>query len=312
MSVYLIPTFSEYSGTQEEKQIIEEWYSHSSRSFDFSPSGTRSVFIHLSPHYDLKIKGAGFPPDYHVHFRDKHCSGPKAFRFDYEGRRMLDLAIGHDTACKGGMSYQQASVEYLAAAKFSEFGYDVVPCVGWGSVRGSREDEISFFAVLRWNPKIIRANKRCQADLRLELLKRSAELLVNLHLNHCVSTYFAVGMLENRDIIYDLHPTRLITEMTDSPISASMQMIYNLRVRWWALKTYCNFTEEVETIKFADEVFRAVLPDMTFSECRSLENDVIIPILTSNGPKDYADSLNIMNSNRLSQHLMSTFHSILR
>lgn len=310
MTTCLVPTFSAYQGSQKERDMIVDWFS--GKVTDFTPSGTRSVFLKLSDQVDLKIKGAGFPPDYRIHFEERHRTGPRAFRFDYEGRRMEDIAIGHDTAFKGGMSYQQAAVEYLASSKLSELGYTVVPCAGWGTVRGSADNEVSFFAALYWDKKIVRANsKACPDELRLHLLKRSTQLLADIQLNHLISTFFAVGMLDNSEVIYDLHPTRMISRITDSPISATMQTIFNMRVRWWALKTFSSLEKEVDAVKFADEVFRSVLPDLGYDECRALEVDVIKPILTSHGSQDYLESIAILNSNRLGTFLLKRFESVL-
>jgi hypothetical protein len=221
---------------------------------------------------------------------------------------MEDVALGHDAAFEGGMTYQQASIEYKASMYLQGLKYYVVPCIGWGKVDNPGKGDPSFFAVVKWRKDLQRVGSTDPAT-SLDLLRWSAHAVVECHFRHHVGTYFSCAKLGKDYYLYDLHPTRLISALTDSPISAAMTMLYNLRVRWWGLKTFCRLDEEEERRAFADEVFRAVLPNASYDDCRNLERDVIVPMLTTDRCDGYSSSMEMLRANQISKKIHDTFHT---
>lgn len=226
---------------------------------------------------------------------------------------MDDIAIGHDAALSGGMSYQQASVEYGASRHLASLGFSVAPCIGWGVINHGLAADPSFFAVIRWEHGLIRPERSTPEPLRLSLLHSSAETVVEVHLKHHVASYFSLAKHPDQHIhlLYDLHPTRLISPLTDSPISATLTMLYNLRVQWWALKGFCLLGTEEQRQRFADHVFRAVVPDATDAECRHLETSVIIPMLCRSPIQGYRNHMLLLQGNRISATLLERFSQTL-
>lgn len=301
----------QFNGCDAERQCVQDWFA--GRRIAFTTSGSRSVLLKVNDQYSLKIKGSGRPPDFTITPGVYHATGPAAFRFDYEGGRMADIAIGHDAAHSGAMSYQQASVEYEASRHLASLGYSVAPCIGWGKINHGPEADPSFFAVIRWEHALIRPERSTPEPLRLSLLRSSAETVVELHLIHRIASYFSLAKdpARNTQVLYDLHPTRLISQLTDSPISATLTMLYNLRVQWWALKAFCCLDSEVQRRKFADQVFLAVVPDASEAECRHLETSVVIPMLCGSPIQGYRNHMRVLQGNRISATLLSSFSQIL-
>jgi hypothetical protein len=117
----------------------------------FEPSGDRSVVIAHpeAPGLRLKIKGAGLHGK-PLGFNQRHASGLKAPRFDFDGRMMEDVAAGHDNTWFGGASFQQVVVEHAVSARLNALGYATVPCLGHGQV--TRQGRASWFSVFELDP----------------------------------------------------------------------------------------------------------------------------------------------------------------
>lgn len=210
--------------------LVRDWFAGSIR--DFELSGARSVLIPFENNgcTHIKIKGAGFNGG-GVQFGRLRQSGPDAPLFDYDGRRMVDVALGHDGAYFGGASMQQAVTEWRVSRFVDDLGMPVVPCVGYGSLFNGTHR--SWFSVYQWKSDWIdvHASPTSTVDDYKDLGFNSGMAALDLALNHNL-----VGFLSAlRDpggtyVLKDLHPFRRIDPFNYSQLSWVMQVYHGLHV----------------------------------------------------------------------------------
>lgn len=210
--------------------VTQDWFA--GRITEFRRSGDRSVYIPFSEgaYTHIKIKGAGMRGgaiDFGRHLQ----AGPVAPLFDYDGRRMVDIALGHDGAFVGGASMQQAVTEWRMTRHLADLGYDVVPCAGYGAV--SNGTHKSWFSVYQWHEDWIDtpAPPDGTAAIFEDLTRKISVLALELAVEHDLAGYFwCVRTADGRVMLKDLHPFRRLDPMNQSQISWVMQVCYGLHI----------------------------------------------------------------------------------
>lgn len=212
----------------EIEGTVRDWFA--GRIVDYGKSGDRSVYL-ACPHGDfthIKIKGAGLSGG-PVHFGRHMQTGPVAPLFDFEGRRMVDEALGHDGAFVGGASFQQAVSEWQISAELARLGYDVVPCPGYGSVR--KGPHRSWFSVFSWHDAWLDsvAPPHGTPALFEEMTRANGRLALDLALKHRLAGYFwFIRTPEGGRLIKDVHPFRRLDPLNQSQLSWVMQVYHAL------------------------------------------------------------------------------------
>ncbi|MEO0752331.1 MAG: hypothetical protein AAFY25_11055 [Pseudomonadota bacterium] len=215
---------------QRVAALVKEWFA--GRIETFALSGDRSVYIPFEDgdHTHIKIKGAGYRGQ-EVRFGTYLKAGPASLLFDYDGRRMVDVAHGHDGAFVGGASMQQAVTEWRMSATLPELGYQVVPCPGFGTV--SDGTRTSWFSVFRWHEDWIDTAKPPHSTaLEYEALTRNASRdVLDLATRHnLVGFFWRIRTQDKTELMKDLHPARRMDPMNYSQISWVMQVCHAMHI----------------------------------------------------------------------------------
>lgn len=244
--------------------------------------GSRSVRL---PHPEksgkvLKIKGAGFMGE-SVRFGVQHRAGPPSPLFDFDGRRMDDVASGHNNAYLGGASFQQAAVEFAMSKKLASLGYSVVPCVGYGRVQEG--DHVSWFSLFEYERDWVNVDEDLDANIA------NARLLIELAVKHNLVGYFwFVQAQPGQWLLKDLHPLREVSPLNMSQISWTLQVITALYTRCQACKQFgIGSGIPLDTDDLASIPLKGVLPDASAQDYQDLKMNVVRPFI-KNQPKNFA------------------------
>lgn len=194
--------------------------------------GDRSVVIKhpAKKRIRLKIKGAGFRGG-PIRFGETHKSMLKAPVFDFDGRFMEDVASGHDTAFLGAATFQQVVTEYRVSAMLKALGFDVVPCIGYGSV--TRNGQRAWFSLFECDPLWAGVTvPEFPLEFFIEGNRSAGELMLRLAEKHDLVGYlWYVAKPEGPYIIKDVHPFRQADPVNMSQLSWTMQLIFGLHIR---------------------------------------------------------------------------------
>jgi hypothetical protein len=284
---------------------VEDWFA--GRTAELELSGLRSVVVAHpdDPERRLKIKGAGYKGR-RIGFGVPHRSGLTAPRFDFEGRMMLDVAAGHDTAHRGGATFQQAAVEYEVTQRLAAAGYPVVPCLGYGRVSGPRGQ--SWFSVFEWDSSWRSVHVPDFTMARYaETARRYGSDLLDIATRHDLVGYFwYAGSPDGELRIKDLHPFQRLDPVSHSAVSWTMHVFYALHI--FALPALLMPPLRDAPDKPADlqvHTFKAVLPDVTVGEHEALRMELVAPYMRREPEGFEARRLvEILQSHRLTRAIM--------
>jgi hypothetical protein len=282
------------------EQRVRKW-------FEDSPNlvvrdGSRSIRL---PHPEnvgkiLKIKGAGFLGGM-VRFGVQHRAGPASLTFDFEGRRMEDIASGHNSAFLGGASFQQAAVEFATSQKLATLGYPVVPCVGYGRVQAGAE--IAWFSLFEL------ANDWTDVNEYLEANIENSRLLIELAVKHNMIGYFwFVQAREGQWLLKDLHPFREVSPINMSQISWTLQVITALYTRCQACKHFgIGSGISMSPGELAATPLKSILPDASALDYQDLKLNIVEPYIKTQ-PENFSSRrlVETLYASRVARTLMES------
>lgn len=254
------------------EQRVRKWFTNRPKLVVLD--GSRSIRL---PHPDkygkvLKIKGAGFMGDM-VRFGVYHRAGPPAPTFDFDGRRIEDVASGHNNAYLGAASFQQAAVEFATSQKLVSLGYSVVPCIGYGRVQ--QDNHVSWFSLFEYEKDWVSVDENLEANIE------NVRVLVELAVKHNLIGYFwFVQAQKGQWLLKDLHPLREVSPLNMSQLSWTLQLITALYVRCQA----CRYFAAASGLSLApDELasipLKGIIPDASTQDYRDLKLNVVQPYI---------------------------------
>lgn len=280
------------------KQRVLKWFADRPKLAILD--GSRSIRL---PHPEklgkiLKIKGAGFMGGM-VRFGVQHYTGPQSLTFDFDGRRIEDVASGHNNAYLGAASFQQAAVEFAMSQKLSSLGYSVVPCIGYGRVQAG--DHVSWFSLFElgkdWSNVI---------EYR-ESIVENGRLLIELAVKHNLIGYFwFVQSQKGQRFLKDLHPFREVSPINMSQISWTLQVITALYIRCQACKVFgADSGISMDSDELASTPLKSILPDASAIDYRDLKLNIVKPYIKAQ-PEHFSTLrlLETLNTSRVARTLM--------
>lgn len=273
------------------EQRVRKWFEDNPKIVVLD--GSRSIRLPHPEKYGkvLKIKGAGFMGGT-VRFGVHHRAGPPAPTFDFDGRRMEDVASGHNNAYLGGASFQQAAVEYSTSQKLASLGYSVVPCIGYGRVQ--QGDCIAWFSLFEYEKDWVNVDEYLEANIE------NGRMLIELAVKHNLVGYFwFVNAKNGQWLLKDLHPFREISPLNMSQISWTLQVIAALFIRCEACRFFgSGYAMQMEPDELASIPLKSVLPDASALDYRLLKSNIVEPYI------------NRSHQNFSSNHLFAALHNI--
>lgn len=268
-------------------ETVAAWFRGEIDAFELS--GDRSVVIAHpeTPERRIKIKGAGFHGK-PLGFNQRHASGLKAPRFDFDGRMMEDVASGHDNTWFGGASFQQAVVEYSVSERLNALGYPTVPCLGHGRVM--RQGRASWFSVFELDPawrSVTRPDFSIEAYMT-QTTFYGAQVVELASRHGLIGYYWYVGDPAGGPLlIKDVHPFYSADPINMSRLSWVMQVLFAIHIV--ALTTILLPRIADAPGKPADAQafpFRSFCPRATREDHETLRWNVIGPYMLG-PPKDF-------------------------
>lgn len=222
----------------------------------------------------LKIKGAGFMGGA-VRFGVQHRAGPLSPTFDFDGRRMEDIASGHNNAYLGGASFQQAAVEYATSQTLSNLGYSVVPCIGYGRVQ--LDDQVAWFSLFEYEKDWKNVEEYLEANIE------NGRLLIELAVKHNLIGYFWFVQAPGGPwLLKDLHPFREASPLNMSQISWTLQVITALYVRCEACKYFGTGLDiSVDSDELAATPLKSILPNVSAKDYLDIKLNIVKPYIKS-------------------------------
>lgn len=264
------------------RRRIEAWFRTPSKIARVD--GSRSIIL---PHPDrpgwvLKIKGAGFKGG-PIRFGTRLRTGPAAQVFDFEGRRMADIASGHDNADLGAASFQQAAVEYTLTRRLQDLGYPVVPCIGYGRV--SHGAHVTWFSVFELDKTYGPTGDYVQSNLH------NTRMLLDLATRHSLVGYFWFERgADGTFFLKDLHPFHAMDPINHSQLSWTLQVCDALYTRCQACRHFGQgMVAETDPASLGALALRGLLPDAGPSDYLDLRHRVVKPYVQSS-PEDFSVS----------------------
>ena len=266
--IFFTPSSADFSVdctelNQAYKEPIENWYS--GRIAAAKIEGERSVFIEHPLRSDawLKLKGAGNNGKW-IDFKNKHATGPTWPRFDFDGRRMTDEAIGHDNAFEGGASFRQARIEWAITCHLASAGYEVVPCLGYGRI--TCDGTCSWFSVFEVNKewKRIQSFPTITAGAFHDLMTTCGDILLQIALEEeLIGNCWFYGRPDGSRIIRDLHPFIKADNITMSALSWVMQTAFALHLPTVFARHKAKDAPLRDPGEFAIAMFKNIYPKVT-------------------------------------------------
>lgn len=239
----------------------------------------RSVSIPLSSdledYNELKIKGCGNRGK-KILFGVQHEGGPESPHFDYEGRFSEDVARGHNAACSGGMSYQQAHIEHKAVTYLCSRGFKTVPSAGYGYIIEKKSGFRSWFSLLLWRNTIERFKPYSRSpEWRIRCAREMSQAQIDLALDYHIVPYFSPCVEDKSIFMVDFHSSKYIHPINDSDLSVTMYLIFSFQIylRWYQvfdryLPMNCGTQKDRKIAENESTVawFDRILPDVTYEQ----------------------------------------------
>lgn len=269
--------------------------------------GARSVLLPLPSGRLLKIKGAGYLGS-ELRWGEFRRTGPKALRFDFEGRVAEDVAAGHDAAQAGACSFQQAAVEWQVSRRLAAAGLPAAPCLGFG--RLGQDGRAAWFSVFEWQagwlpdtqwPDVTRALFVTRAE---RAGAWSLRLAVELGL---VGYPWTVRDGAGREWIKDLHPFVELGPVNGSQLTWVMQCFYALHIIASDIRLHAERWPPgalQETDRLA--MFRPLVPDVTVADHEDARARILMPFMLAPQPGFCPEVLaQTLAQNRITAALMA-------
>jgi hypothetical protein len=258
--------------------VVRDWFA--GRLTDFETTGERSVYLPVAAdgHPRIKIKGAG-RNGRAIRFGRRLKRGPVAPLFDYDGRRMEDVALSHAGACVGGASMQQAVTEWRVTRHLQSLGRRTVPCLGYGSVSdGTRR---SWFSVFGWDDAWLDTLRPPAGtpDEFVALAREAGETALDLARRHrLVGFFWLIRDGAGGTLLKDLHPFRRLDPINASQISWVMQVGYALHITAINSRLLCEaYFGEDAPADAPVEVFRPIRSDLTLEDWDRFRFSIVAP-----------------------------------
>ena len=288
------------------KKSVEQWFSGECKAIQ--TEGERSVFIHHPIKDDtwLKIKGAGVKGKF-IDFDQKHATGPKWPRFDFDGRRMEDVALGHVNAFEGGASFQQAQIEWAVSRHLASAGYDIVHCPGFGRLTYRTVD--SWFTVFEIPNDLIRRNSfpAITAGSYFDLMYKCGQTLVQIAQNeNLIGNCWFYSRPDGSYIIKDLHPFTKADTITMSALSWVMQLAFALHIPTVLARMKGTTAPLRDPAEFAIPLFKVVCPDVTTMDYDNFRFQIVKPYMIDPAPENFSPEklLRILKGNVITASLL--------
>ena len=269
-----------YHASDAVRRRVHAWFSNPTKIA--VRDGSRSIILPHPERRDLalKIKGAGLNGE-HIRFGVRHRMGPAASTFDFDGRRVEDIALGHNAADLGAASFQQAVVEYAMSKRLHDLGYAVVPCIGYGRI--AQGDHVTWFSLFELDRGWRVAEEYEAANLH------NTRLLLELAIKHSLIGYFWFLQAPDGELrLKDLHPFRYADPINMSQLSWTLQVIDALYTRCQACR---HFAPPHLSERGATEVgaipLRGLLQDARGVDYVELKEMVVKPFI-KNQPNDFS------------------------
>lgn len=287
--------------------IARDWFA--GRITDFQPSGDRSVMISQAGdgYPQIKIKGAGLRGGA-VQFGTYLDAGPVSPLFDYDGRRMEDVAAGHDGAFVGGASMQQAVTEWRVTHLVEEMGYRAVPCLGYGSVFDGQHR--SWFSVFGWHDGWLATAQPPMGTIKVfeDLALISGEVTFRLAKEHRLAGYsWLIRDADGTPILKDLHPFRRLDPVNMSQVSWVMQTYHALHIT--AINTKIigqNWFGKAASEHAPLRLFLPICPEATLEDWDRLRFSVVAKYMSNPHPDFSTEALlDLLEGNPISARLMA-------
>lgn len=244
--------------------------------------GSRSIIL---PHPEtsglvLKIKGAGLNGG-PVRFGVKHRLGPPSSIFDFDGRRVEDIASGHNNSDLGAASFQQAAVEYAMSKRLEDLGYPVVPCIGYGRIE--QDGHVTWFSLFALEKGWKLAEEYEQANVH------NTRLLLELAVKHSLVGYFWFLQAADGELrLKDLHPFHELSPINASQLSWTLQVVDALYTRCQACRHFAPHPmSELEPSELGAIPLKGILEDARGADYLDLKERVVKPFVKGQ-PVDFA------------------------
>ena len=280
------------------EQRVRQWFANGTKLALLD--GSRSIRL---PHPEkigkvLKIKGAGFMGGV-VRFGIQHQAGPQSPTFDFDGRRVEDLASGHNNAYLGAASFQQAAVEFAMSQKLAGLGYPVVPCIGYGRVQAG--EHVAWFSLFELETDWVNVSEFFEANIE------NARLMIELAVKHNLIGYFwFVHAQKGQWFLKDLHPFREVSPINMSQISWTLQVLTALYTRCQACKYFNAGTGlSIEADEIAAIPLKSILPDASASDYSYLKLNIVNPYIKAS-PETFSTHrlYDTLSTSRISRALL--------
>lgn len=280
------------------EQRVRKWFADKPKLFVLD--GSRSIRL---PHPEkigkvLKIKGAGFMGR-EVRFGVQHRAGPAAPTFDFDGRRMEDVASGHNNAYLGAASFQQAAVEYATSRKLASLGYAVVPCIGYGRIQLG--DDVAWFSLFEYEKNWINVDEYLEANIE------NGRLLIELAVKHNMVGYFwFVQAKKGQWLLKDLHPFREVSPLNMSQLSWTLQVLTALYTRCQACRYFGSVSGmSMDSDELASTPLKSVLSDAAAQDYLDLKLNVVQPYIKTQATNFSPQQLfNTLCASRIARNLL--------
>lgn len=286
-----------HASPKVEKRV-QQWFAERPKLAPLD--GSRSIRL---PHPEkfgkvLKIKGAGFMGGM-VRFGVQHRAGPESPTFDFDGRRIEDIASGHNNAYLGAASFQQAAVEFATSQKLVSLGYSVVPCIGYGRVQLG--DHVAWFSLFELEKDWVNVEEYLEANIE------NSRLLIELAVKHNLIGYFwFVQAQQGKWFMKDLHPFRQVSPLNMSQISWTLQVITALYTRCQACKHF-GVGAGLATIpdELASIPLKSILSDASALDYQDLKTNIVKPYI-KNQPENFSSHrlFDTLYSSRIARALL--------
>ena len=247
------------SDTKYDKQkVIDgvcDWFG--SRQGKYELHGERSVHLEYDDHHFLKIKGAGYVGG--PVLNRYHRTGPVYPRFDFEGKKMVDISMGHDGSLEGGMNFCQAYNEFAHAGRLMAVGERIIPSLGWGKLEYT--NGVTSWFTLHLNPR--RFLRTLKGPLQIELMTETARKIVRLNLDHGFGGFVSVlrDLDDNQNYLIDFHAQRYYGPDEASAITMTMIASWSCIVHIAAINFFMDTQKGKQIATTA--LYREILPQAT-------------------------------------------------
>ena len=263
-----------YHASAAVRDRVRAWFTSPTRIA--VRDGSRSIILPYpgTSRSVLKIKGAGLNGG-HIRFGVKHRLGPASETFDFDGRRVEDVASGHNNADLGAASFQQAAVEYVMSQRLHDLGYPVVPCIGYGRIEDGQH--VTWFSLFELDKSWRLAEEYEATNVH------NARLLLELAVTHSLVGYFWFLQGPGGELrLKDLHPFRHLDPINVSQLSWTLHVVDALYTRCQACRHFAPAPmSEMDPSELGAVPLRGVLDDACGQDYLEMKERLVKPFVKS-------------------------------